>query len=95
MTTEITILLIALLLGWIGEFYLITRRIQHLEDDLTRTARTKSQEEIQREGRVEHLYHLVLALARLNLVNPGTLRVKLNERKENVDFATKVFGSEK
>lgn len=48
-----------------------------------------------RDGKVEHLYHLVLALARLNLINPTTLKTKLSERKENYELAVKLFSDTK
>jgi hypothetical protein len=45
-------------------------------------------------AKVEHLYHVMLAMNRMTLANPETLKKAITERKKNYDFAKEIFGED-
>ncbi len=75
--------------------FLIAGSLKNIRISVENLVRSNTLLEGEKSGRLEHVYHLVLALARLNLVNPETLKDRLSERKDNYEYATKVFSETK
>lgn len=87
-----SLILVCLVAGAsLGGVAALFQQLKYLRQQFNRFVMQSAIDEQERSSRTEHLYHSILALARLSLVNPETFKEKINERTENYTYATKLF----